>query len=155
MGITTSRLSSAGSQRAFLLIVVVLVAGCSSTGSLDGPVLRSPTQIGAGGMEAEIVGVLQYDESSNCLLLEANGVLVPIVWPSGTRWSDERAAVVVEGDQIAEIGATVSGAGGYIKARHVEDLAGAQVAAEAERCAGPTGEIAFFNIGSTVEVASD
>jgi hypothetical protein len=60
---------------------------------------------------------------------------------------------VLEG-QTFEPGATVSGEGGYLYRDHVEQLAGSQVAHAAERCAGPTGEIAFFNVGSEVDVTS-
>lgn len=40
----------------------------------------------------------------------------------------------------------------YLYRDHVEELSGSAVAETAERCAGPTGEIAFFNIESEVDV---
>ena len=53
-------------------ILAVVVAGCSSTGFLDGPVITSPAELlgPSGGMDAEVTGVLIYDESINCLLID-------------------------------------------------------------------------------------
>jgi len=135
----------------------MVIAGCSSTGAIDGPVLTSPAQLlgQSGGMDAEVTGVLVFDEPTNCLLMELEGVQYPLVWPAGTRWQEDPPAVLLESGEKAEPGMTVYGGGGYLSQQHVEGLSGSAVAEAAARCAGPTGEIAFFNIESEVEVVAD
>ena len=142
---------------ALLMTVAMVIAGCSSTGAIDGPVLTSPAQLfgPSGGMAAEVTGVLLVDESTNCLLMELEGVQYPLVWPAGTRWQEDPPAVVLEDGEKVEPGMTVYGGGGYLYRDHVEELSGSAVAEAAERCAGPTGEIAFFNIESEVDVITD
>jgi hypothetical protein len=54
-----------------------------------------------------------------------------------------------------EPGMTIYGGGGYLPREHIEEMTGPAVPAEADRCTGPTGEIAFFNIESEVEVIDD
>lgn len=134
--------------------LAIVAAGCSSTGTVDGPVLTSRSELfgPSGGMTGEVTGVLVYDESSNCLLIELEEVLYPPVWPSGTRWQDDPPAVVRDGGEQVEPGMTVYGGGGYLQREHIEEWTGPAVAAAAERCTGPSGEIAFFNIESEVEV---
>ncbi|HUG07354.1 MAG TPA: hypothetical protein VMP13_00425 [Acidimicrobiia bacterium] len=142
---------------ALLVTVAMVIAGCSSAGAIDGPVLTSPAQLfgPSGGMAAEVTGVLLLDESTNCLLMELEGVQYPLVWPAGTGWQDDPPAVVLKDGQKVEPGMTVHGGGGYLYRDHVDELSGSFVAEAAERCAGPTGEIAFFNIGSEVDVITD
>lgn len=139
------------------LTVALVIAGCSSPGGVDGPVLvsRSEPFGPSGGMAAEVTGVLFYDESTNCLLMELEDVQYPLVWPAGTRWQEDPPAVVLDGGEKVEPGMTVYGGGGYLQREHVEELSGPVVAAAADRCAGPTGEIAFFNIDSEVDVVAD
>lgn len=131
-----------------------MVAGCSSTGTVDGPVLTSSAQLfgPSAGMAAEVTGVIIMDESIGCLLMELESVRYPVVWPAGTRWQGDPPAVVLKGGEKVEPGMTVYGGGGYLYQDHIEELAGAAVAQAAGRCVGPTGEIAFFNIESEVEV---
>lgn len=138
---------------AFMLVL----SGCSSTGSVDGPVFTSPSPplFGpGGGMDAEVTGVLVVDESTSCILMEVEDVRYPLVWPAGTRWQEDTQAVVLADGQTVEAGMTVHGAGGYLSPDRVEEFAGPEVAAAADRCAGPTREIAFFNIGSQVDVTA-
>ena len=136
-----------------MAVLAVIVAGCSSTGRVDGPVLTSPSQLfgPTEGMAAEVTGVVIIDESTGCLLMESEGVRYPVVWPAGTRWQEKPPAVVLKGGERVEPGLTVYGGGGYLYQDHVEEMAGPAVAAAAGRCVGPTGEIAFFNIESDVE----
>jgi hypothetical protein len=138
----------------FFGMLAVIVAGCSSTGAIDGPVLTSPAELfgPSGGMTPEVTGVLVYDESANCLLMELEEVQYPLIWPAGTRWQEEPAAVVLDNGEMVLPGMTVYGAGGYLQREHIEELTGPAVAAAADRCTGPTGEIAFFNIESEVDV---
>ena len=134
--------------------LAIVAAGCSSTGTVDGPLLTSRSEpFGpSGGMTAEITGVLVYDESINCLLIELEDVLYPPVWPAGTRWQDDPPAVVLDSGEKVEPGMTISGGGGYLQSEHIEEWTGPAVAAAADRCTGPSGEIAFFNIESEVDV---
>lgn len=134
--------------------MLALVVGCSSTGSVDGPVLTSRSELfgQSGGMAAEVTGVLVYDEPSNCLLMELEEVLYPIVWPAGTRWLDDPPGVVLNGGVVVEPGMTFYGGGGYLQAEQIQEMTGWAVAAAADRCTGPTGEIAFFNVESEVEL---
>lgn len=133
--------------------LALIAAGCSSTGTVDGPVLTSRSELfGSGGMGAEVTGVLVYDGASGCLLMELEGVQYPVVWPAGTRWQDDPPAVVLNGGVLVEPGMSFYGGGGYLQADRIEEMAGQTVAAAADRCTGPTGEIAFFNVDSEVEV---
>lgn len=136
------------------LLLTMVVSACSSTGSIDGPVLTSPARVAAGGMEAEVKGVLLYDESTDCLLMELEGVRYPLVWPAGTRWQEDPPAVLLAGGETVLPGMEIYGGGGYLTRDHVAESAGPAVADASARCVGPTGEIAFFNIGSEVEVRS-
>jgi len=134
----------------------MILAACSSTGAVDGPVLTSPAELlgPSGGMTAEVTGVLIYDESTNCLLMELEDVQYPLVWPAGTRWQEDPPAVVLDNGEKVEPGMTVYGGGGYLQRDQFEEMTGPAVAAAANRCTGPTGEIAFFNIESDVEVVA-
>lgn len=136
-----------------LVSMTLTIAGCSSAGAVDGPVLTSPRPplFGVDGMAAILTGSLAFD--GDCLRLIHRDIEYPVVWPSGASWEPESPSVVLDG-QTFEPGMTVSGEGGYLYSDHVEQLAGSQVAHAAERCAGPTGEIAFFNVGSDVDVTS-
>lgn len=96
--------------------------------------------------------MLIHDETSDCLLMELEGVRYPLVWPAGTSWQEDPPAVVLDNGELVEPGMTVYGGGGYLQAEQIEEMTGPAVAAAADRCAGPTGEIAFFNIDSEVEV---
>lgn len=102
-------------------------------------------------MAAILEGVLAFD--GDCLRLIQRDVEYPVVWPAGASWEPDPPSVVLDGQTI-EPGAIVSGEGGSLSRNHVEQLAGSQVAEAAERCSGPTNEVAFFNIGSEVEVTS-
>ena len=74
-----------------LVTVALVIVGCSSEGTVDGPVLASPAQLfgPSGGMAAGVTGVLVFDDSTNCLLMELEGVQYPLVWPAGTRWQED------------------------------------------------------------------
>ncbi len=144
-----------GFRFAVVVTIAVLVAGCASDGTIDGPVLTSgrPAMFGpSGGMAAIVTGTLAYDEESACLHLVQQDVAYAVVWPFGAAWQSDPPSVVLNGNVIKP-GRTVTGDGGYIDAAYVEEMVSAEVADAAGRCAGPTGEIAFFNIGSAVEVS--
>ena len=127
-----------------------------SVGTVDGPVLVSPLPgtDELGGMAAEVRGTLVFDADTGCLLLELEGVRYPLVWPAGTSWNADPPGVRLDTGEMVEPGMTVHGGGGYLQRGGIEHMAGAAVADAAADCAGPTGEIAIFNPGSTVTTAS-
>lgn len=82
----------------YAAVLALTAAACgSSTGSgLDGPVMRYPNQSGSGdGMAAEIRGVLEQDGDCLYVSLDEIGERYPILWPAGTAWDAEAAAVLI------------------------------------------------------------
>lgn len=118
---------------------------------VDGPLLVSAAPgVNRGGMDAQVVGQVSYRDG--CLRLDDK----PVVWPHGTEWDDATQEVVLPGGERAGDGDAVSGGGGYIAKRFfrvgrdpygVYGDEGFQLVSD---CAGPTGEVAFFNLGSEV-----
>ena len=106
------------------------------------------------GMTAEVAGPVRFDSDTGCLLLEHGSVRYPLVWPAETSWRSNPAGVRLEDGQVVEPGMTVYGGGGYLDRGGIERMAGTEVADAADACAGPTGEIAIFNIGSEVTMTS-
>lgn len=127
-----------------------------NVGRVDGPVLVSPLPESdvLDGMTAEVAGPVRFDSDTGCLLLEHGSVRYPLVWPTGTSWRSNPAGVRLEDGQVVEPGMTVYGGGGYLDRGGIERMAGTEVADAANACAGPTGEIAIFNIGSEVTMTS-
>jgi hypothetical protein len=102
-------------------------------------------------MDALIVGTLLLDVESGCLLLVgAEGVGFPVVWPAGTSWQADPPGVILADGQLVELGMAVRGGGGFVPRDFIERKAGSEVADAAAACAGPTGEIALFDLGSAV-----
>ena len=144
-------------KRILAAALVIVLMSCSGNGGIDGPVLTSPSQFGAGGTDAEVLGTLVFDENTQCLYLdqeEFGADRYPVVWPAGASWQSSPPAVKIQG-QVIQPGMSVYGGGGYHQRKNIEELAGSAVAEAAQACAGPTGEIAFFNIGSDVKVVAD
>jgi hypothetical protein len=127
-----------------------------NVGRVDGPVLVSPLPDSdeLEGMAAEVKGTVLYDDATGCLLLDLEDARYPLVWPGGTSWRTDPPGVILDSGEIVEPGMTVHGGGGYLQREGIEHMAGTAVADAAARCAGPTGEIAIFNIGSTVTITS-
>ena len=159
--ITKSTIRTPGRAVRWLSIatLVTLLVSCSGSGGIDGPVLTSPRPplFGGGGTDAQVGGTLVFDENTGCLFLandeEGNGRL-PVIWPAGASWRADPPAVKLQG-QLIEPGMTVLGGGGYHQHELIKEFAGTIVADAAQACAGPTGEIAFFNIGSSVKIVAD
>lgn len=120
---------------------------------VDGPLLVSAAPgISRSGMAAIVRGEIGFDDG--CMTLDAT----PVVWPHGTEWDDDSDEVVLPNGQRASDGDAVTGGGGWVRVewftsgeRHYGSYG-----EEGERllvdCAGPTGEVAFFNEGSEVEL---
>jgi hypothetical protein len=132
---------------AALLTALPAMGGCGhsaegyrSDGVVSGPLL---TSVGTSedGMMAEVKGRVSYDDG--CLRLRG----MPAIWPEGTTWdASSRVLTLPEGEGVP-LGGRVSGGGGYLHPRAVAQLFGADVAAAARPCLGPTREIAVFNPG--------
>ena len=153
-----SLLNRSGSGRKSLLVLSVAgLAACggSGAGAVDGPVLTSPPGPGDSAMEAQVRGTVEI--RGDCLMLVQedfpDAPAYPVVWPAGTTWQEDPPAVVLEDGRVVEPGTSVVGAGGDLQRDGIEGLVGSAVADAAGDCAGETGEIAFFNIGSDVQVA--
>jgi hypothetical protein len=156
--IVIATLIRSGMQHRWILTAAVLIilTSCSGSGRGDGAVLTSPRPplTGAGGTAAQVGGTLVYEEDTGCLFLGGDNVRIPVVWPAGAYWQSDPPAVKLQGQTI-EPGMSVSGGGGFHQYEIIKGLAGAAVAGAAQACVGPTGEIAFFNIGSKVELVTD
>lgn len=105
-------------------------------------------------MGAQVGGTVVFDENTGCLFLERENIRYPVVWPAGASWRADPPAVELQG-QLIEPGMTVEGGGGYLKYEHVKGSAGTVVADAAQACAGPSGEVALFNIRGKVSVVTD
>lgn len=143
-----------------LLFTALMAAGCGADGDpvrsaddhglIDGPVLRSAPSDRDEGDGAIVQGVLVLD--GDCLFLEFDRVRSAVIWPHGTGWQPEPPAVVLTGGEVVEVGATVTGGGGYRDgAGRLEHGFGRAVADAAAACVGPADQVAVFNPGSTVE----
>ena len=135
-------------MRGAIAILVLLAAGCSSPddGRGEGPVLTS-----VGGdddwMAAIVAGRLTFQ--NDCLLLGG----MPVVWPESTNWDADSQALTLPGGDVVQVGARLTGGGGFLRSRHGR-TSRHDVAAAAKSCLGTTGEVAVFNPGSDVEVES-
>ena len=123
----------------------------STEGQVDGPVFTSPPPPPGEreGMAARVMGTIALDDRG-CLTLELEGIRYPIVWPAGTSWQPDPPAVLLPDSQIVEPGMSVLGDGGYMES--VTHMTGRAVNDAATGCAGPTGEIAIFNLGAEVSI---
>lgn len=128
-----------------LVAVLATTTACSVGGEIDGPLLRSTGSSG-GGSDAIVAGEVVLDDG--CLLLDGR---TPVVWPDGTTWQADPAAVVLPGGEVVETGGMVHGSGGFHDRDQVASMITAEIADAAAECAGPDGEIAVFNPGSDVE----
>lgn len=125
----------------------------TTEGRIDGPVFTSPPPPSGErvGMAARVMGTTILD-NTGCLMLELEGVRYSIVWPAGTSWQPDPPAVILADGQIVTPGMSVLGAGGYLSS--VTHMTGQHVNDAAAACAGPTGEIAIFNLGAEVTVTT-
>jgi hypothetical protein len=138
-------------RRAAALFVAAALGACSSsTGAADGPVLSvgdEPEMT----MLAGVGGELSIDSRTSCLVLTEVGR--PVVWPKGTTWRADPAAVVLRDGSVIAVGQRVAGGGGEIPASSLDAYGGAAVRAEAERCAGTSGRVVLMQ--SDVRAAGD
>ncbi len=123
--------------------------GCSgdgkqAAGTIDGPLLVSHNEA-VDAMAAEVSG--RVTMTGDCLVLGTT----PVVWPEGTTWDRRTGAVRLPSGELAQLGAEVTGGGGYYTDLDaVADLYGPLIAEAARPCLGKTREVAVFNPGSQV-----
>jgi len=122
-------------------------ADLEANDAVDGPVMRHPKHSDSNeGLTAEVRGVLELDGSCLYVARDDIGGRYPIVWPAGTRWDQEKQAVVSPMGESMAIGDEVYGGGGYFYVADVEQIAGPQASSLAADCADNTyGEIAVVN----------
>lgn len=105
------------------MVMVALLAGCSSVAPTSGPTGTPSTTLvalktqapGLVCMEAITAGVLVADPTSSVALRSSSGVPTQMIWPAG--WSDrlDAGAIAVVDDHgalVARVGDTVSMGGG-------------------------------------------
>ncbi|MDJ0961215.1 MAG: hypothetical protein QNJ88_11185 [Acidimicrobiia bacterium] len=132
--------------------IAFALASCGGDGTVDGPVLaRASSLIAPGGDDAEVLGTVVIDVDEGCVRLELDGIRYPVVWPAGARWESDAPGVELGGNTITD-GTEVVGSGGWYDFEGVVDLAGPAVAEAAQRCIGPTNEIAMFNAKSEIRI---
>ena len=109
-------------------------------------------------MDGIVRGIVVFDESAGCLYLGSSSEnRKAVVWPAGASWQADPPAVKLQG-QLIEPGMSVEGGGGYVPYESIKAVAGTAVADAAHVCAdradqpGLTADVAFFNVGSEVEV---
>lgn len=125
-------------------VLVISSCGGQHTVEADGVTIhvqRSNFLVGS-GTDAEVFGSLALQDG--CVVLEqeeAPDVSYPVVWPAGTAIaSTEPIAIQLPSGDVADIGDTVTGAGGYLAADDVDVTL-------PDECftRSPDGEIAVFN----------
>ena len=161
LAIATERLIAVTRPDILDSISVSVVLGESlALGGVDGPVLTSPPPDRRfGGMDGIVRGIVVFDESTGCLYLGSHRSenRKPVVWPAGASWQADPPAVRLQG-YLIEPGMSVYGGGGYVPYKFIKAVAGIAVADAARVCAehadptDPTDDVAFFNIGSEVDV---
>ncbi len=134
------------------IVLAVALTSCGGDGTVDGPLLSRPSVlIGGGGDDAQVLGTVVIDAKAGCVQLELDGSRYPVVWPSGARWDGTVPGIEFDGDVIID-GTDVEGSGGWYDYDRVADLAGPAIADAAQRCIGPTNEIAMFNAKGEIRI---
>lgn len=120
--------------------VVTACGGESDTspgGSAASPVDELPLLVNIeplveGGDEAEIRGALVFE--GDCLFVNDNGFRFPLVWPNGTAWDEDAQSVLLNDGQMAAIGQSIFGGGGYSSVDVARSLLSDDAAALVARC---------------------
>ncbi len=93
---------------------------------------------------------LHLSLDDDCLLLDG----IPVLWPEGTTWNPSAEAVRLSNGDLAAMGDSVIGGGGfYGDLQDVSRLFGSDIADSARPCIDSTGQVAVFNLGSDVTLA--
>lgn len=136
-------------------LVLMLASACgdasdaTSSGVLDGPVMRYPESASNdGGEDAEVRGRLELEDECLYVALDEVDQRYPVVWPAGTTWDADSETVISPSGARMPVGSDVYGGGGY---RYVDDVGrtlGADAEARAAGCVDNSyGEVAFVNNG--------
>ena len=94
-----------------------------------------------------VEGVLTYDDTHGCFLLELGGNAYPVVWPNGTEGEADGPGVVLADGTTVRVGQYVSGGGGLYNA----DAYPGDAVIPPE-CVPPSGEAAVYNATEALEV---
>jgi hypothetical protein len=151
-------------QRAILAVLLVVAAGCGSSGSgtpkevviatssttaeealaIDGPVMRYPQASSpSGNLETLLDGVLQLEGGCLYLVQDSIGQRYPILWPAGTRWDGQNQSVVSPVGEVMPMGGSVTGRGGYFYLSDIHLLGGSAASNLAAQCLGnSSGQVA-------------
>ena len=124
-------------------------SGATTTGVLDGPVMRYPESASsAEGEDAEVRGRLELEGDCLYVALDEVGERYPVVWPAGSSWDADSESVISPSGATMPVGSEVYGGGGYHYVDDVGRTLGAEAEERAARCVDNTyGEIAFVNNG--------
>lgn len=146
-------------QGSALALAVGCLGACGGTGvgAVDGPVLTSPAGRADSGMAALVLGTV--DIRDGCVLLVQEDVpggatapAYPVIWPAGTTLAGGPSRRHSRGRSGRGTGDVGQWRWRLPHAGQHREPSRAAVADAADECTGATGEIAFFNIGSDVEV---
>lgn len=127
-------------------------AALDPAGGADGPVAYarhdpsapSDRQTSATVMAALIEGVLELD--GDCLYVAVGAGRAAVLWPFGTTWQSDPAAVILPNGDTVAVGGELSGGGGYLQPDSIDQFAGGEPALDVvTRCAeDPHREIAVL-----------
>ncbi|WP_328321096.1 hypothetical protein OHA70_23515 [Kribbella sp. NBC_00382] len=90
-----------------------------ATGSVVVPGLSVQRLIAIEAMQAQLIGALEVDASTNCLMFRAGSMLLEVAWPWGWRAelrSGEIALVDERGETVCWVGEEISIGGGFVDA---------------------------------------
>jgi hypothetical protein len=101
-----------------LSLVVVSVAACGGEGAPQpvegGSALELPVADTSGDdRDAEIVGVVVFEEATGCVVLERDEYVYPVLWPEGTNAQRDPFLLTLPGGEVVHEGDTVVGGGGF------------------------------------------
>lgn len=114
------------------------------------PTLWAPSDpVEAGGGDGALIeGMIEFDASNNCFLIDTGSARLPVVWPAGTTARLRGPIVSLPDGQEVEMGSRVTGGGGYVPTSAV----GHPIPPE---CQSDSDEVAVFNPGSPFPEVSE
>ncbi len=131
---------------ALTLATLLVVAGCSgSSGGVDGPVIQGADR--NWGTDGAPSGTIVIE--GDCIYLHGPVERYPIVWPNGTSWRSEEAAVELPDATLVRNGDHISGSGGWHKGRTLDEYTVPDGVQLALSCVdNHYGEVVVFNPSS-------
>lgn len=105
-------------------------------------------------MAALIGGVLRYDRSHDCFVLEGLGDHTAVVWPTGTRPARRGIGVVLPDGRVVRPGDSVRGGGGVLTV-DVARQVGVVKASIPRECLGAERSVSTFNPNARVRLGTN